>query len=408
MAKARNFVLMYMSAQNELAPMAQNNIDQISTNMPMANTSLLVMNDTIQPENQAFVTQVLHMQYDANAPVELALPPKDKDVVDPNVFAWFLDKAFASPDLQEADLKLLVFWGHGRGLEFLDENSPDHSVTRRANIADFIEELVERESAPAFDVIAFDACYMCMIETLADFTSLTRYVIVSSAEVPEESFPYAKILSKLKARSTVFKPEAAARMIQKEYGKEYPLDGPTGRKQLFICDTTKMAACIDGLNALGDSLSQLLDDDFGDDGFRMQLRGLLISAATYRCYVSVLTLLNSIDLSEPIGPAKHWQSVLASAAKLRAAVFDAFQGTLGPETSEPCSPLIFAPEDPVIFQDKIELYDELGISKNGTKGWSNFWRAFHMQPGKVAARATKPVLTALNKQKFHLALTRKA
>src|SRR5439155_13931329 len=112
-------MMLYMSAQNDLAGYADENLGEIASKQPLKDVLLYVMKDTksgtytFEPSGPALATNL-------KRPTD-TFPPKI--ITDPKIFAGFLDDASDSLDDVAARQRILVLWGHGGGIYFLDENT---------------------------------------------------------------------------------------------------------------------------------------------------------------------------------------------------------------------------------------------------------------------------------------------
>ena len=100
-----------------------------------------------------------------------------------------------------ADSYGLVYWSHGDGwLPYplragtrwvgQDKGNGDN----RMNISEFVEIL---KSAPHFDFMLFDACYMQSVEVIYQLRDRTDYFIGSPTEIPGPGAPYEAVVPAL-------------------------------------------------------------------------------------------------------------------------------------------------------------------------------------------------------------------
>jgi len=146
----------------------------------------------------------------------------------------------------------LILWGHGPEL-LLDADQPSKDKSRsrldgkyltpaRLRLALKDAELPVRERSKAglkpgekaasepsrkLDFIAFDACSMSMVEVAAELQDYADFMIASQDDVPDQSFPYDKILSLLKSGGGA---RESCREIPQEYKNAFqdyfPAPGP--------------------------------------------------------------------------------------------------------------------------------------------------------------------------------------
>jgi hypothetical protein len=102
----------------------------------------------------------------------------------------------------EKDLKAehyaLILWGHGPILLLQPPPGPGHaSISLYLTPADLSSAL--RDNPPPttqkrFDLVAFDACAMSMLELAYEIRNYAQYMVASQEDVPDLSFPYDTIV----------------------------------------------------------------------------------------------------------------------------------------------------------------------------------------------------------------------
>jgi Clostripain family len=384
-------IMLYMSAQNELSDKAVENIQAIEKSVSLDDICTYIMLDKIK--DPAIVGR------DAANTLQYKLPPGasttpfqaegfgvfDKDVTDPKVFKIVLREAqnhfqrFAGAT--QPRQKLLIFWGHGGGMVMLDEQQEEGVNRARANMKAFADVLVnkaEGETQLAFDIIAFDSCYMCMIETMHELRDTSAFALCSSTMVDADGYPYEDIFHDFKTEGRNLDPAMAAQRISTTYNNHYLQRFPDGNRFLFVCEMNKVAACIDALNDLGQLLISQLSQAEGDDPVRTAIREALIAANADSAYVYILRFLKLLAWTmDGCVTAPQHSLLVQQSDRIRQAVKFAFKGNLGDTTDNPVSPLIWVPFQINSFIVNEANYNILASSQNGTAGWARFWRLFH-------------------------------
>jgi Clostripain family len=388
-------LMLYMSAQNDLSNKAVENIEAIKSSAPLYGICAYVLMDLIK--------QLDIEAGDARNTLQYLVPPgatstmfdksrvvlpSDKDVSNPAVFRRILITAlkhFANfADHSGPKQNILVFWGHGGGMVMLDEMQENGVKRARANIKDFADVLAAealKNKASAFDIIAFDSCYMCMIETMHELRSAASVALCSSTMVDQDGFPYDQIMRRLVAGNASLDPLLLAGDIAAIYNTHYRQLFTDGNRFLFTCDMSRTGSCVDALNDLGAGLSLLLTDDAKGDSVRDAISEALLGANADSSYVYSLAFLKmlAITLRRRLTAAQQ-QEIQRKADALKTAIASTFSGNLGDSTDTPVSPLIFVPFTANAF-DVSELdYYALDSSQNGNGGWANMWRLFHRRP----------------------------
>lgn len=382
-------MMIYMSAQNELATKARENIAAIRENTALDQMCLYIVEDTYDdtPDPSTARTTIHYELPPSAVDGHFVKPPLfpgiNKAVTNPGVFNKFLIRAnthFTSFGQNETNQKILILWGHGGGMVMLDEDKEKGNSRARASIAEFAEVL-ERQKELEFDIIAFDSCYMGVIEVMNQFREATKFALVSSTVVAADGYPYKKFIGDLKTGGPDLQPETAAALIAACYDEHYKLLLPNEERYLFVCDMKEIEKCADALNKLGEELSKLLGEDEQNDPLRDAVDEALIAAHAESAYVPVLIFLRKLASRLQFRPDQNKLKDLYEAMdKLALAVKASFRGQLSDGGYTPTSPLIWSPENRGMFLRSHQAYNQLDSSMNGTGGWTKMWRKFHAIP----------------------------
>ena len=199
--------LVYMVADNDLAPYALKDLNEIERGfVPNGKDKLLVYIDsntsTALPSH----------------PVLLEIIPDTTETIKSKIVASYpeqnsVDKVVMSNILKDAlnyykgdnRYKGLVLWSHGNawlpdGYHIATENksgifvkSFGKDMNPREGAMD-LPDLAEVLSPYRFDYILFDACFMGSVEVLYELRHSARYFIASPAEILADGFPYHHLL----------------------------------------------------------------------------------------------------------------------------------------------------------------------------------------------------------------------
>jgi hypothetical protein len=164
---------------------------------------------------------------------DLVMRWRELNMSDPRLLTQLMMLAQAYP----AERRLVILAGHGMGWRgaLLDENrgraylEPGRLVLpapgkdcdaelRRCQQAaqDEINAAIEAqhvEGAPPWDVLAFDACYMSNLETVATLGPHARYLVVSEDQWPGEGFDYRSLLRTLRDDPAIEPEELVKRWV---------------------------------------------------------------------------------------------------------------------------------------------------------------------------------------------------
>ena len=381
--KAATALMLYMSAQNELASKATENIDAIRANVALHNLCLFIVEDTYANVDPGDPSVRITFRYPLPSGARKkdfhreSFANMDKTIGDPKVFQNFLTLAKNHFKQDGTNQKILILWGHGGGMVMLDEQQENGTVRARASIADFAEVL-ETQKELKFDIIAFDSCYMGVIEVMNQFREATSFALVSSTVVDADGYPYKKFIKDLKFKGSALDPKSAAALIAARYDEHYKKLLPGEERFLFTCDMSKIENSVKALNDLGEALFKLLGEDEQNDPMRDAISEALIAAHADFAYVPVLMFLRKLAdrlASHPDQP--RFKELYEAMDKLALEVRASFNGQLSDSGYTPTSPLIWCPDSKGIFLRDYKSYAQLDSSKNGTAGWISMWFKFH-------------------------------
>ena len=391
--KAATAMMLYMSAQNELTTKATDNINDIRSNVALHNLCLFIVEDTYENvdlgDPNARITFRYRLPHGARKKDfnRESFGGMDKTIGDPTVFKNFLALAKQHFQLDGTNQKILILWGHGGGMVMLDEQMANGTARARASIAEFAEVL-ETQKELKFDIIAFDSCYMGVIEVMNQFRDATSFALVSSTVVDADGYPYKKFIKDLKVKGPALEPRTAAELIATCYDKHYQQLLPDEERFLFTCDMKEIENCVNALNGLGEELFKLLSEDEQNDPMRDAISEALIASHADYAYVPVLMFLKKLADRLASHPDQNKLKELYPAIdKLALAVKASFRGQLSDGGYTPTSPLIWSPDNRGIFLRDQNAYSQLDSSKKGTAGWVSMWRKFHGIKGALSPEA---------------------
>jgi hypothetical protein len=301
-------VMLYMAAQNELNEDADRNTAAIMAVTPLKTTRAYIVKDTMKGKEGRRETDDLQLSAldtkESGIEFKSMFNGRDKDVSDPNIFVWFLERARI--DFEEnchPKVKILIFWGHGGGLVMLNEDAAVGGSRTKATLSAFAEKLEERAKPgpkqQQFDLICFDSCYMCLIETINEFADIASHVLASSTVVDSAGYPYRSIFTRLKEDASCQLPSGAAQMIREVYDKKYDDMGEADQRHLFVCETKTVNTCVVALNNFGQQISELLTLGTDNDKGRIFLNDVCDHAHYAHGYVEVEDLHKSVARCNP-------------------------------------------------------------------------------------------------------------
>jgi Clostripain family len=396
MISASSHVMLYISAQNELSDKADQSVAEIRRCVKLDDLSTYILLDRINADPTFHTTRyqlppgVDDKQF-GKAEEDLGM---NKEMTDPAVFnnhLRFAREHFAKTPAEALKQRVLFLWGHGGGMVMLDEQQANGVARSQASIRDFAKVLVktaEGRRSLEFDIVAFDACYMAMIETMLELRDCTRFALCSSTMVDADSFPYETIFSKMKADGKNLNPALLADAIAELYRQRYIRKYPDGSRFLFVCNMDNIELAAKRLNGFGAQLSILLGRANTAGPLRQALvEALIASGASFKdVFVLRFIKLIQLRLRDRIS-GQDLKPLQEAAAALDEAVRGAFAGNLGDSASKPISPMVFAPQNAGTYRSMAAAYNALDSSEGGAGGWTRFWQDYH---GEAAVPPAPP------------------
>ncbi len=187
-------VLIYFAADNNLASLASADLAEIETGILSINSSSCRLLVYIDMGSDA--TLVEYSNDNGSVVKETIREYGDRNSAGVSEMSEVFNDVFANPDYQ-AESYGLVYWSHCDGwipypvpsTRWIGQDKGDGD--NRMNLSEFVEIL---ESAPHFDFIMFDACFMQSIEVAYELRNYTDYYIASPTETPGPGAPYDVIL----------------------------------------------------------------------------------------------------------------------------------------------------------------------------------------------------------------------
>ena len=196
--KGTRTILAYIAADNTLASFASLDLAEMKAGMAKVQDSnvhfLVYIDDGKSP-------RLLELKNEKGAVVETVVETYgSRNSVGVSETQEVFAKVFSNSKYQ-ADSYGLVYWSHGDGwLPYplragtrwvgQDKGNGDN----RMNISEFVEIL---KSAPHFDFMLFDACYMQSVEVIYQLRDRTDYFIGSPTEIPGPGAPYEAVVPAL-------------------------------------------------------------------------------------------------------------------------------------------------------------------------------------------------------------------
>jgi hypothetical protein len=252
-------IMVYISADDVLANFAIDSLNQLRRAAGQGN----IVAAQFDPNDG---TESCRFRFDGNnISAPLMRVRRDigrRNMAEPDTLTNFIN--WASKPLNEPKGRhyCLILWGHGTEL-LLDQDS---SRKRKRyltpwNLKRALEGTRLARKNRKLDIVAFDACSMSMVELASALPSCVQFMIASQEDVPDESFPYERILKKLKGRGVV----GICKMIPELYHQSFqdylvtPRNG-TGEITLSSINLAKIEIITNAVKGLAGSLLGSVDD----------------------------------------------------------------------------------------------------------------------------------------------------
>lgn len=190
----RRTVLVYMAADNSLSSFTSGDLNEMKEGWAQMNTlgmHLLVYVDT------GSSPRLIELEKKGNDVIETVVKEyEDRNSAGIAETQEVFDDVFKNTRYQAGSYGL-VYWSHGEGwipnplpsTRWIGEDTGNG--THYMNIDGLVSVL---ETAPHFDFIMFDACFMQSVEVAYELRQYTDYYIGSPAENPGPGAPYDKIM----------------------------------------------------------------------------------------------------------------------------------------------------------------------------------------------------------------------
>lgn len=218
-------VLVYIVADN-------NGLEENYNDKNFASRDIDEMMQGMKSVDTSVFNLLVYLDDNGNTPVLFRITKDKKGNVSKEIIREYEEQVSTDVSVMDKVMKLafsnypadsygLVYWSHGEGwipyplsakasTRWVGEDN-GQGVVNRMNISDLVTVL---DSAPHFDFILFDACFMMSVEVAYELRHYTDYYMGSPTENPGPGAPYHKIVP------LMFQPNAAVNMAT-EYFNYY-------------------------------------------------------------------------------------------------------------------------------------------------------------------------------------------
>ncbi len=252
--------IVYMAADNSLAPDAEPNIDQMSLNGSNENCNVLVYL-SIHSSDQPKVTRKLVVgqgQILQDGPDMVQDSGATQTVID--ALAWAHEKF-------PADHVVVDFWNHGSGAL---NRSHARSVCYDDSTGNYLTDAKLRQAlsyicqhyrnGKKIDVIAFDACLMACVEVMYALQDYADYMVASQETIPADGFNYQAVLAPLHNGNVNMR--SFAQHIVATYDAEYKPS--TNDYTLSALDLSRVVALSGSIDQVSELFNEILANGDSD------------------------------------------------------------------------------------------------------------------------------------------------
>lgn len=191
-------VLVYIAGDNSLSGFASDDLNEMMEGMQNVdaadNTLLVYVDNGSHP-------QLIRLSKNKKGKVvqEVVLAYQSRNSVDASNMREVLVTAFSKYPAKSYGI---VLWSHGEGwVPVKKNNSTRWWGQDNTNCMDITELHTVLKSAPYFDFILFDACFMQSVEVAYELRDCAEFIIGSPTEIPAPGAPYQKVIPAMFTKS---------------------------------------------------------------------------------------------------------------------------------------------------------------------------------------------------------------
>lgn len=217
-------VLVYVSADRVLTNFAVDSLKQLKLH---SGPDTIVLAQVHLGNERKTRRYVFDGSSEAGSSIELGL---QKDIKPPLSAVGIADPANLSKFLEwashfDARHRCLFLWGHGYELLLNEDDSssgrkPGRNYLSPKGLQEALRSAKQKLPELNLDIIGIDACAMSLYELASELKDAGDFLVASQEDVPDQSFPYDRILAKLSGPSSD-KVEAIAASLPGLYREAY-------------------------------------------------------------------------------------------------------------------------------------------------------------------------------------------
>jgi len=278
-------VMVYMAADNNLGQDALRDLNEMEQVGSNEDVKIVVQIDLPETGGFPWTTARRYLVEQDLDPTgvgsRLLADLGELDMSRPETLSDFLSWARSA---YAGDRTLVVLWGHGEAWDDEQDDAAglgsgesrvqaifnDNSGDPDAFMKNFELGSALAAAGGPFDIIAFDACVMQILEVAYEIRSRASILVASQEVVWEDGFPYREILGSL-AAAPATTPENLVRSMVRAFGEYYDALTPPRREQCLSALRLDRAAPV---AAAVESLAAVLRASLSSPGVRDDLAAL--------------------------------------------------------------------------------------------------------------------------------------
>lgn len=274
-------VFVYMGADNNLAPYASQDLNEMEAGLDSSRVKFVVLVDQ-QRQGDSRIVEVTRDPEGFNQTIVSpsvddggAVIPADHEVDtgSPDTLERFARWGAAH---YPARRSMMVIWNHGGGAfaepDDLKSFCWDDQSSHHLNLVDLWRVAQRLSDKMKYDIVGFDTCLLGHIETAYQLRDLTSFLVSSEKTIPGEGWDYQALARTLSSQPGIYPRELSAAIVR-GYHDYYQQKNATAT--LSSIDLQKLKdRTVPALN----QLSERLISELATPGFKASLNALLLKA----------------------------------------------------------------------------------------------------------------------------------
>lgn len=249
-------VMVFLNAANDLYPFSTLNVNQMESVAQNPDVRFVVQWKQSQSifSNSTFDgTRRYLVRPDTSSSIASDLLQDLGDEVDMGDPDYLHDFIQWTKTYYPAERYCLVIWNHGNGWRRDAQELPSRAVSYDDETGNAIQiwEMAQALGSNMFDIVAFDASLMQMIEVAVEIKDRTKYVVGSEESPPGEGYPYQLIFDNFRDN-----PDASTLTLSKAF-VDGMLEVPAYASRKItqsVVDTTKLSDLETAIDTLAGEL----------------------------------------------------------------------------------------------------------------------------------------------------------